>query len=258
MKFLNNKKAVQTVLMGLIIILIVLIIMVLIVRTYNEKIGEQAAKDLCRVSVLSKSKTKAFGVEGGSYLNCPANYIEINKDGIFFNDEKDVNLKGKTKQEKEEIIKRFLANQLYDCWYQFGEGKIDFLGDWDVGIWGDKRCFPCAKIELKDNFLTAFTYGDFEQYLRDTIYFKKSTYGDYMFPFYNNKFLIKPDYNNENLNQGKTLTIAFIAFKSSMKADDFYKNMLKSPYHWVFKNNFYPGLLFIDTVDVPDKCGKLY
>lgn len=85
-------------------------------------------REACRDSVLLKARAKVLGqpLVGGN-LNCKTNNLDI-------------------KNADEYEIKETLATEMYDCWYQFGQGQQDFLSDHDYWS-GDNWCFVCSRID---------------------------------------------------------------------------------------------------------------
>ena len=95
----------------------------------GEDASERAA---CKTSVDLASKAK--GPLGSSLidnLNCKTQYGEIDE----LNEEK---------------LYEEIALRMYDCWYQFGEGKRDFLSNLDPGG-SDEWCFICSRIDFSED-----------------------------------------------------------------------------------------------------------
>lgn len=118
-------------------ILIALVALVLLggmtINWYNAQTSGDYDPISCRASVELKAKTK---------------------DPIFGSDSP-FNLKCTTKKEisetlvEREILKD-IAMDMYDCWWQFGEGEIDFLSDIDW-FGSDFKCYPCAIRRFSEN-----------------------------------------------------------------------------------------------------------
>jgi len=54
-------------------------------------------------------------------------------------------------------IKRIIANEMYDCWWMLGEGKVDFIGDsgwknWGIPVAGASQavCVICSTIKFDE------------------------------------------------------------------------------------------------------------
>ena len=114
-----------------IIVLIISGILVIIVTNLLSDAGDLSDREACRTSVLLKSQSKILGKPMYEELNCKTEVHEI-----------------KT-TDKEEIYK-FMTYRMYDCWYQFGEGKKDFLDNYDFGN-SDEWCNICSRIDFDEN-----------------------------------------------------------------------------------------------------------
>jgi len=218
MKITKNKKSISRVLAGLIILVAVAIVLIIFVLQTNKEIGRMLPKQLCMLSVEIKSNEKLLhgGMETESYLNCHTNYITINKEGILFSNEKvkngeeiqEVDFK-KTNKDPDELIKKYLADELYDCWDQFGQGKVDFLTNYDW-LTSNARCFPCAKIYFEDSFLKGFTFGDWEDYLTNNKHDSGVYYKDFL-TWNNTQDIYTPNTKNKRIysNKGDVMYIIF-------------------------------------------------
>ncbi len=256
-----KKKAQQMILGKLIIVLIVAIILVLFATQLGRDTLRQSNREICKLSVLAKSKTKVI-LESPFYLDCYSSYIDIKKEGIYMSnnlkDNKlDVKFKGKTKDEIDDSIKDYLAKQLYDCWYQFGEGKIDFLGEIDF-FKSNIRCFPCANVHFDENFLEGFTYGDWEEYLSEKqlpygISYKKYITGE------DSRDIYSEETKEKLINSKKAeyMSIYFIAVKTAFYNED--PGILKFLAHISgIKKTILSWVYFIDPEDLVEKCERLY
>ena len=92
----------------------------------EQGIGREA----CRDSVFLRTQGKIAGYTTFQELSCKIRQRKI-------------------KTVDEENIKKAISEEMYDCWYQFGEGKKDFLTDRDWGT-GDNWCFICSRIEFEN------------------------------------------------------------------------------------------------------------
>jgi len=136
--------------------LIILIVSfgIILFLIFNLGLGETTNKEICHNSVLLKSKSVVGGV-----LDCKINYVCISGGGKCegFNEDYtldiDMNLKPTEKKTKEDLIKeeimKAIANEMADCWWMFGEGKVDYVKgiDWSK-ITGKKVCAICSRIKF--------------------------------------------------------------------------------------------------------------
>lgn len=95
------------------------------------KIGEDSVdRETCRTSVLLKERTKILGKPLMDDVKCETHLVEIDS------------------TDKNEIYEE-ITNEMYDCWYQFGEGKRDFLSDYDFAG-SNEWCFVCSRIDFSE------------------------------------------------------------------------------------------------------------
>ncbi|MGB9708377.1 MAG: hypothetical protein ACPLXC_03595 [Candidatus Pacearchaeota archaeon] len=170
MDFLNKRGVtVQSVVIGMIVLVIVAAILFFFYKSlpYTETVNKEA----CRQSVLLRSQSLA-GLQPGQVLGIPLNC-------------KTEEIKITTANE--DVIKKEIANAMYDCWWMLGEGKLDFFTEnvWQsYGIPGAgaprASCIICSTIRFDDNVKAKINSIDMTQYLIDTkIPTKNITYFDY-------------------------------------------------------------------------------
>ena len=121
MKRQKNKKAeltTQQIVTLVILIASFAIILFLLVRL---NLGETTEKEICHNSVVLKGNSKL--PDNALILDCKTNYICFTKDGDC-DKMKNSELK---KVGSEEEVYQILADELADCWWMFGEGKINYV-----------------------------------------------------------------------------------------------------------------------------------
>ena len=141
--------------------------------------GQETDAEVCRNSVAMK---------GGSIvsseavrLNCQRKYLCITEDGTC---EGMTSPKVEKVETKEEIYD-ILSNEMADCWWMFGEGKIDYVGK---DATKNNYCSICSQIVFDDS-LSEVPGIDFE-ISKDELYDylskknmsnNKMTYSEYIF-----------------------------------------------------------------------------
>lgn len=127
----NGKKGLESSIIVAIIIIISGVILLFAVKAIANIGNDAVDREACRTSVLLKEKSKLLGTNPLiTDLNCETNLVDVNS--------------------KDEVeIKKIIVNEMYDCWYQFGEGKRDFLDNYDFGR-GDNYCFVCSRIDFSE------------------------------------------------------------------------------------------------------------
>jgi hypothetical protein len=254
MRTRNNRKGQQAVIAGLIIVLIVAIALVLIA----EKVGDiDTSKDLCKLSVLKKAESMIAGIGTDSYISCSTNYVKINKKGIYLDDKLDVSFKGNTKSTSEEQIKSFLADQMYLCWNQFLEGKVDFIGS--LTLDNTFRCFVCSNINFEENYLEGFNYGDWEDYLKNKEIKEGLNYLDYLTSNNDKKTsLYESQYHNKEISskKGDNLMVSFIAVDQSLLLPFFAPYVTKEIEG--YQTSFRADIYLINADDFQYTCDQIY
>ncbi|MFH0972864.1 MAG: hypothetical protein V1768_02650 [Patescibacteria group bacterium] len=147
--------------------------------------GDVTNKEICHNSVLMKSKSKI----GGSALDCRTNYICISGGGKCegFSATDTVEIDVNSPNAKEQVMKA-IADEMADCWWMFGEGKVDYVG-FSIGtaITGDITCSLCSiisfdkKIRDDEKLKGGIEYEKFYNYLQSI---EKETGRNYLYYLY--------------------------------------------------------------------------
>jgi len=161
-----------------IVLLIVLIISfaVILYFLFTLNLGKTSDSDVCHNSVTERGS----GVIPSESipLNCKTSYICLTKDGSC---EKMTNPQIEKVSTATEVYAT-LAQQMADCWWMFGEGKLNYVGkDFNSELY----CSICSQVVF-DNSLTMFPNGqiqqsDFYDYMANTKMSNQNiTYLDYL------------------------------------------------------------------------------
>ncbi len=132
-----------------IIVLVIAGILLLVITNVLKGAGETADREACRTSVLLTEKSKIAGYPVYNDLNCKTEVYDV-------------------KMTNEEEIYKFITYRMYDCWYQFGEGEVDFVSNIDPGR-SDEWCWICSRIDFDENIQEKYSeisMEDFHNYLR--------------------------------------------------------------------------------------------
>lgn len=171
-----------------------IIVIFLLVRLNLQEISD---KEICRNSIIMKDKT---GISSAP-LNCKINYLCISADNKC---EKMPNSKIQEVKTKEEVYK-ILADETVDCWWMFGEGKINYAGK---EMTPGKHCAICSQIFFDENIKEEiFPDGkiekrDFHNYLAtQEMKGKDKTYTEYYFGTKNPSDIYSGDFGS--LDTGK-------------------------------------------------------
>lgn len=185
-----------------IVILIVLLIsfVVILFFLFRLNLGKTSEAEVCHNSVVTRGNPVLS--KGSVPLNCQRQYICLSADGSC---EKTSNSEIK-KVENVDDIYNILAEEMANCWWMFGEGKINYIGD---KVTKQNYCSVCSQIAFDDSIKDLvgdepISQDDFYgAYLAKTpISDENENYAEYMFGT-NNIGLIKQSvYNNVNNTKG--------------------------------------------------------
>jgi len=164
----------------IILTLIIGFVLILIVNKMIVNLRGDLPREVCRASVLAKYGTKLPGVGTENLamdLQCFPQMLKFDETGIEKVSYNGISrkkfwlkkFKGLDSNEVEETIHRALANEMYDCWYQFHRGEFDFFGDWSGDI---TRCVVCSDVIFDSTLTTKLSNRNsltgFQKYLLKT------------------------------------------------------------------------------------------
>ena len=120
-----------------VLVLITCALILLAVAAIAKTGRDSADREGCRDEVLVRSQLKIAGhTLLNSLDNCKMDQVDVKR-----NDIGDRNSIDKYK------VHKLVADEMYDCWYQFERGEKDFLSD--VDAWkGDNWCFVCTRFDF--------------------------------------------------------------------------------------------------------------
>lgn len=161
--------------------------------------GENTEDELCRNSVAQRaSMDKVPGADIESIpLNCKRSYVCLTEDGSCEDMYKPEIMKVKTENDVYEV----LADELADCWWMFGEGKINYVGE---DLFGDLHCSLCSQIAFDDSVKEIFPSGEFSENkfyesLKKMNKTNDKTYFEYLFITSDSEEFFKQDFGNIKL-----------------------------------------------------------
>lgn len=149
-------------------------------------------RETCRISVITKAKSIIAGVEDFPWhvgLKCPTVVVKVSKKGegsikdLFLGSKDREKIRGidfpvkSVEIEKESDIEKAIADEMYDTWYKFGAGKLNFFGKYSR----ERKCVIGSILKFSDKVKKDFPeIENFETYLlEEEIPGKEITYYDY-------------------------------------------------------------------------------
>jgi len=182
------------------VILIILIISFVIILFFLFKmnLGGTTDKELCHNSVVMRGNS--ILPKETLPLNCHTKYLCISSDGTC---EKMTNPEIKKVKTQDEVY-QILADEMADCWWTFGEGKINYVGD---DLFQHNYCSLCSQVSFDDSLKKSlFVDGSFSQknlydYLeKEKIPEKEFTYLEYLYGLDNLSKIHKGGFEKIDLN----------------------------------------------------------
>jgi len=237
-----------------IVFLIILItsFAIILFLLFRLNLGETSNKEICRNSVVLKSKGGVFTGK----LDCKVNYMCISGGGKCEDINPTVTVKVDLNN-KEEIIKA-IADEMADCWWMFGEGKLDYLGFTEKGVLEKTTCAICSIIRFDNKILDKeykISYREFYNYLNSTNNVGSISYLTYLFDSstvdeFQEKSYLKIDIdNNFILEDGKYAIVT--GFKKGFKVEEF-----KDIFTPIEEAYMYPYYVKSDQITSELKCDE--
>ncbi|MBR9701422.1 hypothetical protein GOV13_00705 [Candidatus Pacearchaeota archaeon] len=167
---------------GLIVLIVSFSVILLLI--FRLDLGETTNKEICHNSVILKSRSSV-----GGEIDCRTNYVCISGggdcQGINPTAEVEIDLGG-TKEEIKNRTMKAIADEMVECWWMFGEGKVNYGGVLDKykerTLWNNYHCAVCSIVKFGDDMeIDKITYKEFYEYLLETKKDKTQTYLDYLY-----------------------------------------------------------------------------
>ena len=172
---MKNKRAELSTQQIVMIIILITSFAVILFFLFRLGIGEKSEEQLCRNSVLQKAS-----VFTDAPLQCYREYVCITKDGSCEELIKPEKIKVKTLDE----VYVALANEMADCWWMFGEGKVEYVGK---DLTKNNYCSICSQIYFDDSLENLegienkkISKDELYDYLTKNEYSKDKTYSQYL------------------------------------------------------------------------------
>ena len=152
---IKNKNAEITTQQIVILIILVTSFVIILFFIFKLNLGSESQKDICHNSVVLKGKS----IVVSEALDCRTNYLCISGGGKCegINPTETVKVNPNNKGE----IMKAIASEMADCWWMFGEGKLDYLSIGDKNALSETSCAICSIVKFDKNgeLLTSSYYG---------------------------------------------------------------------------------------------------
>ena len=178
---MKNKRGELTTQQIVILIVLIMSFVVILYFLFRLNLGESSEKEICHNSVVMKGNPVLS--KGDVPLNCKRTYICLSKDGSC---EAMTNPNIKKVETLPEIYK-VLADEMADCWWMFGEGKVKYVKD---KLLQNNYCSICTQLAFDDSINDSvegieggeISQDDFYKYLSETPMSEGGeTYTEYFF-----------------------------------------------------------------------------
>ena len=181
----------------MLIILITSFIIILFLL-FRLNLGEQTNQEICRNSVIARG-SPVLPTETIP-LNCKRSYVCVTEDDSCESLTDPIKEKVETQEEAYGV----LANEMANCWWMFGEGKVNYVGeDFTENLY----CSICSQIGFDDSIKEIFPEGKVEKealykYMQENkVSGREETYLDYLYGT-NNLQEIKEELDAQSLGFG--------------------------------------------------------
>src|SRR4030043_1597502 len=153
---MKSKKADITTQQIVLLIILIASFAVILFFIFRLNLGKTSVEEVCHNSVVSRSSSVL--PEESIPLNCQTTYICITKDGSC---EKMSGSFEKKKVATSDEVYSVLANKMADCWWMFGEGKLNYVGE-DL-LSGNLYCSICSQLAFDNSLNDIFSNGEIDK-----------------------------------------------------------------------------------------------
>jgi len=167
------KKAELTTQQIVLLIILITSFVIILLLLFRLNLKEQTQDQICHNSVILKGKSTF----GSGNLDCKTSYVCVSG-GENCNDITPTKTIEVNSQEVNEIYKA-IADEMANCWWMFGEGKVDYTtGFADT----DRVCAVCSSIKFSNINIEDFSYSSLTNFLKgNKIRNTQQNYFDYLF-----------------------------------------------------------------------------
>ncbi len=125
---------------GFILVLVIAVALLAFIGKISFKTNDISVEEQCRASVLRNAQYHVAGIELGTNIDCPTRTLELKE------------------SDSDKEAKKKLADAMYSCWRQFGQGKLNLFNENKV------FCNVCYIVDVK----TTSPINNFAEHLMTT------------------------------------------------------------------------------------------
>ena len=155
------------------LIILVTSFVVILFFLFRLNLGEISNKEICHNSVVLKGKSIVSG-----NLDCRTNYLCISggEDCEGINPTQTVKVDAGNKPE----VLKAIADEMADCWWMFGEGKVDYLSIGDKGAWPKNTCAVCSIVKFDKTIQESIDKITYKEFINDGLIKPKNSQETYL------------------------------------------------------------------------------
>jgi len=149
----EKKKAAISIEMVILLVILIGSALAIFYFIFRADLGGTSEKEVCHTSVVTRASVGLL--REVVPLNCKTDNLCLSRDGTC---EKMTSPEIKKVKTEEEVY-NFLAEQMADCWWMFGEGKMDYIGNakaTPTGFQSDLYCSICSQIAFDNSLYSLF------------------------------------------------------------------------------------------------------
>lgn len=196
--FIKNRRGEITTTQLVTIIILIASFSVILFFIFRLNLGEITDKEICHNSVLARGSS--ILPSESIPLNCRRNYLCLTSDGSCETLTKPI----KEKVDAKEEVYNILAEEMANCWWMFGQGEVNYVGD---DFFEKLYCSICTQVAFDDSLKEKFTERTIDKedlyvYMRDNkVSGRDETYLSYLYGT-NDLVRIKEEFDQQNVGFG--------------------------------------------------------
>lgn len=172
----KDKKAEMTTQQIVMLVVAIVSFTIILFFMFRLNLGETTSDELCHNSVITRGSS--IVPSDALPLKCNRKYICITESGG--------KCEGLTNPKRVEVknldkIYETLADEMANCWWMFGEGRVNYVGD---GLTKNNHCSICSQIyfdkSLENIAGEKINHDELYNYLKDNTIDKTNSYAEYI------------------------------------------------------------------------------